>query len=127
MDNTPPQGTKENNTMTYSPLDNARFVILPDGKAIDKIFGIDMQAKMPIIYRNGEYMVFKRNGFTGWYCVGQTTYYPPEYFLVRVSHDINEKYPRMKFLVEREASRSTWRQIVSELIALADEKKEQRC
>lgn len=73
-----------------------------------------MQAKMPVLFRSSEYCVFKRNGFTGWISRGETGYYPPNYYLIRVIDGVI-----VEVLKDIEVDAQTWRKIKNDLIEQA--------
>lgn len=102
--------------MSYHILNNSHIFLSTDGKFISKISGMDMQAKMPIVFKAGDNIVFKRNGFTGWMCVGQTGYYPPVYYCVQVKDG-----KIISVLADVEVSRADWREVRDRLITLAKE------
>jgi SH3-like domain-containing protein len=92
-------------------LKNYRIRFAKDGRHVAKIIGVDMQAKMPIVAQHGEYIVFKRNGFTGWVSRGETGYYPPVYYLIR-----ERDGTIVEALDEIEAERGTWREVRDALV-----------
>lgn len=92
---------------------NGRKIIL-DGKMISRIIGVDMGAKMPIVSQHGEYIVFRRNGFTGWAGVGFKNYYHPVYCLIIVKNGIISCV-----LDEIEANRQNWREVSRRLVSKA--------
>ena len=95
-------------------INNHKIYFSSDEKFVKRISGIDMQAKMPVLFRSGEYCVFKRNGFTGWISRGETGYYPPNYYLIRVVDGVI-----VEVLKDIEADSQTWRKIKSDLIEQA--------
>ena len=95
-------------------LKGYRIKFTNDGARVAKIIGIDMQAKMPIVARHGEYVVFKRSGFTGWTSRGETGYYPPVYYLVRVQDGIITEMTD-----EVEVTRDTWRKVRTTMVKRA--------
>jgi hypothetical protein len=97
-------------------LKGYRIRFAKDRSAVSEIRGVDMQAKMPIVAQFGKYIVFKRDGFTGWTSVGETGYYPPVYYLVRVDE---EERIITEALDDIEVSRSTWRGVRDALIEKA--------
>jgi len=98
----------------YSPLNNSKIYFSDDGKFVTRISGMDMQANMPIIAIHGNYLVFKRNGFTGWVSRGEVGYYNPDYYLVELDNN------KIKRVIEKtEANKDTWREVRQRLCSTA--------
>lgn len=99
-------------------LTNYKIKINPDKSEILNIVGVDMQAKMPILYYEWPYIVFRRNGFTGWSGVGKVSYYPPDYYLMELTKvDDNIKIKQVLNYVE--VNIKTWRTVRNFLIKKA--------
>ena len=73
-----------------------------------------MKATMPIVAHHGNKLVFKRNGFTGWTSRGETGYYPPMYFMVKLDGDVI-----CQVIDEIEVNSQTWRKVRDELASKA--------
>ncbi len=100
--------------MSYHVFNGRRVYLSEDGRFVRRISGMDTQTKMPVIAQHGECLVFKRNGFTGWMCVGEVCYYPPEYYLVRVVDNVIQEV-----LQEAEVDRQSWRSVRDQMVAMA--------
>jgi hypothetical protein len=66
-------------------LNGAHYRIKEDGNRYIKFNGIDMGNECQILLWLGDYIVFKRKGFTGWYAVCETRYFPVEFYLIKIN------------------------------------------
>lgn len=73
-----------------------------------RIAGLDLGGVTTEKYRQGDFAVWHTTGHTGWSGVGETSYYPPTYYVVRASE--HPEYHDLEFLYEVEANKSTWRE-----------------
>lgn len=83
--------------------------------------GIDWSKRMPIVYRNGNWLLVKIPGHTGWSGVGRTRYYPTVYMFVEIIHETDEQY-ELNFYDREEVADNNWRDIQKRMKAEIDEK-----
>lgn len=90
-------------------------IIKEDDKRFIKFNGIDMGSECQILLWLGNYIVFKRKGFTGWYAVCETRYFPVEFYLIK----INEILVTDTIDTESTSDGRTWREIKRDFIQKA--------
>ena len=109
-----------------------------DEKGI-QITGVDMGPQLEEVYRNGNYAIWRRAGYTEGAGTDWATYYSPTLFIVKIemdseiyetpaTHEVSYKlgkmsvrYGQVEFLFDVESTKHTWRDAKKLVEAKVDE------
>ncbi|HEC65259.1 MAG TPA: hypothetical protein ENI23_08195 [bacterium] len=105
---------------TYARKEHCEF---KDGELVELprvTGGIDWGRRMPVIYRNENWLLVKVPGHTAWSGVGFTRYYSTRYMLVEIIEETDKKYQFNMHKDEKVVDRN-WRDIQKRMKAEIDE------